>query len=126
MMRARDDGGETLIEVLFTIVIVSLTFTSLFTSLATTGKAGNVQRISVQADVVMRNYAEAIKSATQTCTAGVAYTIPSYPTPPSGYVPSGATPTTCPSPAGTTQVLTLSVTVPLGPPVTMQITVMTP
>jgi type II secretory pathway pseudopilin PulG len=124
-MRARRDGGETLIEVLFTIVIISMTFTALFTGLATAGNASNLQRISVQADVVMRNYAEAIKSATQTCTAGTPYTLSSYPAPPSGYVASGAT-TTCPSPAGAVQRLTLSVAVPLGPPVTMQITVMTP
>jgi type II secretory pathway pseudopilin PulG len=114
-----------MIEILFTIVLVSLTFTSLFTSLATTGKAGNAQRVSLQADVVMRNYAEAIKAATQTCVAGVAYPALVYPAPPTGFVPSGSG-STCPTPAGTTQVLTLSVQVPVGPPVTMQITVNTP
>ena len=86
--RARRDVGETMIEVLFTIVIVSLTFTALFTSLATTGKAGNAQRISVQADVVMRNYAEAIKAATQTCTALAPYTLPSIPARPTGFLPN--------------------------------------
>ena len=123
-MRTGGDVGETLIEILFTIVIIGLTFTSLFTSLATTGTAGNAQRISVQADIVMRNYAEAIKSATQTCVAGVPYTV-SYPAPPTGFSPSG-TGSTCPSPAGATQLLTLTVAVPSGPPVTMQITVTTP
>jgi type II secretory pathway pseudopilin PulG len=122
MMRARGDVGETLIEILFTIVIISLTFTALFTSLATTGNAGNVQRVSVQADVVMRNYAEAIRSATQTCVAGTSYTLV-YPAPPSGFTPTGAG--VCPS-AGTVQLLTLQVQVPLGPPVTMQIAVATP
>jgi type II secretory pathway pseudopilin PulG len=114
-----------MIEILFTIVIVSLTFTALFTSLATTGKAGSAQRISVQADVVMRNYAEAIKAATQTCVAGAAYSLPSIPARPAGYLaPTGAG-TTCPA-AGVVQVLTLTVPVPSGPSVTMQITVMTP
>jgi type II secretory pathway pseudopilin PulG len=142
-MRTRGDVGETLIEILFTIVIVSLTFTALFTSLATTGNAGNVQRISVQADVVMRNFAEATKLAAQTC-AGVAGA-----TPPSTYnvvfpVPSSTLPprftpsvsgvgagagvgvgSTCPT-LGATQLLKLSVDVPVGPPVTMQIKVITP
>ena len=121
-MRTRADVGETLMEILFTIVIVSLTFTAVFTSLATTGNAGNVQRVSVQADVVMRNYAEAIRSATQTCVAGVPYTLV-YPAPPSGFSPTGAG--VCPS-AGVVQLRMLKVDVPLGPPVTMQIAVATP
>jgi len=122
MMRARGDVGETLIEILFTIVIVSLTFTALFLSLATTGNAGNVQRVSVQADVVMRNYAEAIRSATQTCVAGASYTLV-YPAPPSGFIPTGAG--VCPA-AGIVSLRTLNVQVPLGPPVTMVIAVASP
>jgi type II secretory pathway pseudopilin PulG len=133
-MRARRDGGETLIEVLFTIVIVSITFSALFTGLATAGKAGNLQRISVQADVVMRNFAEATKSAAQTCVypGGGTYTVV-YP------VPSGFTATvsgvgagtgvgvgsTCPS-VTATQLLTLTVNGPLSYSVTMPIKVSTP
>ncbi len=143
IMRARGDGGETLIEVLFTIVIISLTFTALFTSLATAGNAGNVQRISVQADVVMRNFAEATKLAARTCggvagatppsTYNVVYPVPSSTLPPR-FVPTvsgvGAgsgvgVGSACPV-AGTPQQLTLKVDVPMGPPVTMQIKVITP
>jgi type II secretory pathway pseudopilin PulG len=124
MTRARPDIGESLIEVLFTIVIVSISFSALFTALAIAGNASNLQRVSVQADVVMRNYAEAIKSATQTCLPSAAYTV-TYPPAPSGYVPSAAS-ATCPTSIGATKLVMLTVTVPLGPPVTMQITVMTP
>lgn len=140
-MRARGEGGETLIEVLFTIVIVSLTFTALFTSLATAGNAGNVQRIGVQADVIMRNFAEATKLAVQTCTGVDGATPPStyvvYPVPPTlpaRFVPTvaGAEAVTgvgflvsCPA-AGVVQMLELGVKVPLGPPVTMTIKVITP
>lgn len=142
-MRARGDGGETLIEILFTIVIVSLTFSALFTSLATAGNAGNVQRISVQADVVMRNFAEATKLAAKTCEGVSGATPPStynvvFPVPPSTlplrFVPTvtgvGAgtgvgVGSTCPA-VGTPQLLTLAVQVPLGPTVTMQIKVIKP
>ena len=58
-MRAERDVGETLIEIVVTIVIVGLTIAALLSSLATVGNAGNAQRRSVQTDVVMRNYAEA-------------------------------------------------------------------
>lgn len=126
MMRARRDGGETLIEVLFTIVIVSLTFTALFTSLATAGNAGNVQRASVQADYVMRNYAEAIKFGAQSCTTAVNKTYTVTYVPPTGFTPS-AVPTDklCP-PLATPKLLQLKVIAPLGLVVTMQITVGTP
>ncbi len=84
-MRTRGDSGETLIEVLFTIVIVSLTFSALFTALATAGNAGNVQRTSVQSDVVLRNYAEATKAAAQDCVYPGTYTV-TYPPPlPTGF-----------------------------------------
>src|SRR5215207_579605 len=85
MTRARTDAGETLVEVLLTLVIVGLTFTALISSLAMAGNAGNSQRQSVQADVVMRNYAEATKAAVRTCVIGGTYTV-TYPPPlPTGF-----------------------------------------
>jgi type II secretory pathway pseudopilin PulG len=74
-MRARRDVGETLIEIMMTIVIIGFTVTALLSSLATVGKAGNAQRISVQADSVLRNFAEAIKLGAQLCTAGGTYPV---------------------------------------------------
>jgi type II secretory pathway pseudopilin PulG len=125
MMRAGRDAGETLIEIVVTIVIVGLTITALLSSLATVGNAGNAQRRSVQTDVVMRNYAEATKAATQTCVVGGTYTVV-YPAPlPTGFTISGAG-TTCPTQVTVPQLLTLTVTGPFGPPTTMQIKVNTP
>jgi type II secretory pathway pseudopilin PulG len=136
-MRARRDGGETLIEVLFTIVIVSITFSALFTGLATAGNASNLQRVSVQADTVMRNFAEATKSAAQSCVFPGTYTVV-YPLPtqslPAGFIATvsgtGAgtgvgVGSTCPS-VTAPQLLTLSVKVPSGQTVTMQLKVSTP
>jgi type II secretory pathway pseudopilin PulG len=132
-MRTRGDVGETLIEVLFTIVIVGLTFSGLFLSLGTAGNAGNVQRASVQADVVLRNYAEATKAAAQTCVANGKYTV-TYPPPlPPGFTLSvtgtGAAavglPSACPD-VTTPQTLKLQVTGPLSFKATMDIRVRTP
>gem|GEM_PF-3278170 len=125
MMRAGRDVGETLIEVVLTIVIVGLTIGALLSSLATVGNASNAQRRSVQTDVVMRNYAEATKAATQTCVVGGTYTVV-YPAPlPTGFTVSGAG-SACPTQVTVSQLLTLTVTAPSGPPTTMQIKVNTP
>jgi type II secretory pathway pseudopilin PulG len=139
--RALGDAGETLVEILFTIVLVSLIFSALFTSLATAGNASNVQRVSVQADAVLRNFAEATKTAAQMCGTGVApattYTVV-YPLPtqtlPVGFIPTvtgvGAgtgvgVGSTCPS-VTAPQLLTLKVTGPLAFSTTMLIKVITP
>ncbi len=123
-MRRQRDIGETLTEILLTVVITGLTVTSLISSLATAGNAGNTQRSSVATDVVMRNYAEATKAAAQLCVAAASYTV-SY-TPPPGYTTS-VTPIggVCPSIAST-QLLQLSVAGPRGSHETMQIKVRTP
>jgi type II secretory pathway pseudopilin PulG len=124
MMRARGDGGETLIEILLTIVIVGLTITALISSLATAGNAGNVQRISVEADVVMRNYAEATKAAAQKdCVLGAASYNVVY-AEPTGFKVAGAG-NACPS-TTTHQKLTLTVTGPTGLEAKMDVKVRTP
>jgi type II secretory pathway pseudopilin PulG len=118
------DVGDTLVEILLTIVITGLTMTALLSSLANAGNAGNVQRTSVQADVVMRNYAEATKLAALSCTAGAAFVV-AY-TPPPGYAVT-ATPagSSCPDTVAGT-VLRLAVVGPLGVRESMQIEVRTP
>ncbi len=133
--RPRQDVGETLIEILLTVVLVGMTFTALFSSLAMAGNAGNAQRNSVQADVVMRNFAEATKAAAQACVIGGTYTVV-YPVPlPAGFAVSvtgtgagtgAGVASTCP-PVATPQLLTLKVTTPVaGLAPTMQIKVITP
>jgi len=141
-MGARRDGGETLIEILLTVVIVGLTFTALFSALAGAGNAGNAQRTSVQMDVVMRNFAEATKAAAQACLPGVGYRVPPPSVPPlppgfllsvsgSGVSPAAGVGTrstidlTCPT-VGAPQLLTLKVAPGTGAAVTMQIKVNTP
>ena len=120
-MGRRRDSGETLIEVLLTVVITGLTFTALIASLAT---AGNAQRASVGSDVVIRNYAEATKAATQQCVAGAPYTVAFVP--PTGFTVAAQPSTTVCPPVSATQVLQLTVTGPQGFHETMQIKVRTP
>jgi len=115
-----------MIEVLLTVVIVGVTFTALFASLATAGNAGNAGRTSVQADAVLRNYAEAAKLSAQSCVYPGTYTVVVPPVP-AGYTPtiSGGNVQPCPA-VGVTQVLQLTVVGPLGITAKMQIKVRTP
>ncbi|MEY2399984.1 MAG: hypothetical protein QOJ08_95 [Ilumatobacteraceae bacterium] len=117
MMRARTDIGETLVEVLLTIVIIGLTVTALLSSLAAASNASNVHRSSVQSDYILRNYAAATKAAAQLCVAGATFTV-SY-TPPTGFSVGGvAAGSLCPGPSTTplpfVAPFTLTVAGPLG------------
>ncbi len=122
--RGRGDLGDTLVEILFAVVIIGITVAALMSSLANAGNAANVQRNSVQIDLVMRNYAEATKSAVQSCVDGGTYTV-AY-APPAGFTAS-ATPTgnQCPR-VSVPVVLQLNVTAPLGVRQAMQIRIRTP
>jgi type II secretory pathway pseudopilin PulG len=113
-----------LVEILLTIVIIGLTITALVSSLGTVSNAGNSQRNSVQVDAVLRNYAEAIKSATHDCVAGSTYTV-GYVAPSPLAVSVLPTGNICPS-VTSPQLLQLTVTGPTGPARTMQIKVSTP
>ncbi len=121
----RRDAGETLVEVMLTIVIIGLTVTALLSSLGTVGRAGNAQRNGVRADSVLRSYAEAIKVGAQLCaSAGATYTV-TY-VAPTGFTPSVLpTGNTCP-PLNNPVLLTLKVLGPLGLSETLQIKVGTP
>jgi hypothetical protein len=124
--RTRRDVGETLVEVMLTIVIIGLTVTALLAALGSVGKAGNAQRNGARADSVLRSYAEAIKVGVQLCTAaGATYTVTTL-APPTGFTQSVLpTGNVCP-PLATPQLLTLKVLGPLGLSETMQIKVGTP
>jgi type II secretory pathway pseudopilin PulG len=122
--RTRPDIGDTLVEVVLAVVIIGLTVTALLSALANAGHAGNVQRSLVEMDATMRNYAEATKSAVQSCTAGGSYSVSFMP--PADYSVSAAPASTiCPSVANPA-VLDLTVQGPLGVHETMQIIVRTP
>ena len=124
MTATRKNLGETLVEVVITVVIIGITVTALISGLATAATSGAAHRESVSADVVMRNLAEAAKTASDGCVVGGRYTITFVP--PAGY-------TTSVSPAGgacpallSTALLQLTVTTPSGSHQTMEVRVRTP
>jgi type II secretory pathway pseudopilin PulG len=122
-MRQRNEAGETLVEIVLTIVIIGLAVTALLAGLSTAASASKAQRDLVTVDTVMRSYAEATKEAVRSCTNGGTYTVV-YTAPP-GYAVSGAG-TTCPS-TSAAQTRTLQVSGPNGTPTkTMTIMVRTP
>jgi Tfp pilus assembly protein PilV len=106
-MHDHSDRGDTLLEILLTVVISAITVGALVAALATTGTAGQAQRNSVSADAVMRNYAEAIKAAARGCTEGAPFAVPF--TAPGFDVATTPPSVVCPPPTAT-QKLDLSVT----------------
>lgn len=118
------DVGETLVEVVMTVVIIGIAVTALISGLATTAAASTTNRVTADADTVMRNLAEAIKDASTTCVAGAPLAL-------AFSAPSGFTTTVGPSdplcpPVNDTQKLTLHVTGPSNVNQTMQVVVRTP
>jgi type II secretory pathway pseudopilin PulG len=134
----RHDRGETLIEIVMTIIIMSITVTALVSALASTTASATSHRDLVVADNAVRNAAEASKLAAAGCT-GVP-TVPISYTWPAKFthvvrvdgtivLNSASTPDslvlTCPA-AGTTTLLTFTVTIPSGLSDTASIRVRTP
>lgn len=122
--RRTRDAGESLIEIVLTVVIIGVAITALVSGLATSASAGTTTRATVGADAVMRNFAESVKLAAASCTEGAPISVTFAP--PSGYTTT-STPAVplCP-PVTSTGRVTLDVTGPNGVVQTMQIVVRTP
>jgi type II secretory pathway pseudopilin PulG len=117
------DRGDTLLEIVLTVVITGITVTALVSGLATAGTAGQAQRNSVSTDTVMRNYAEATKAVARGCIDGALFVVPFEA---AGFtVAISPTNVRCPPPTATQQ-LELSVTGPTGVKQVMSIKIRTP
>src|SRR6476619_4323882 len=118
-MRAKNEAGDTLIEIVVALVLVGLVVSAFFATYSTSSTGSTSHRDLVTADAALRNYAEAIKTAVRTsCKDDPTYT-PGY-VPPAGFVmsPDPAAPQPCPPVTGpmSQQVpqVDLSVTLPNG------------
>lgn len=108
--------GETLIEVLISLVVLGIVFAAFFAGIATTSTATKSHRYFVTADAVLRDYAETAKQAARdTCTSsntGAAIPVTLTTPTPSGFTVT-ATGLTCPPPTTVNQV-DITATLPNG------------
>jgi len=133
-----DERGDSLIEILLAIVLIGLMMGVLFASITMGATGANNHKNLTIADGLLRNYAEATKTAVRDSVNGCGKASPTTfsvvaPTSPSGFVvtstPDLSTPQTCPTvgtPATDVLVYRLSVTVPNNSPKTLQVAVRRP
>lgn len=111
----RSDRGETLIEVLISIVLIGVVVTALFSTIVATTHATQGQRYVVSADAVLRDSAELTKDAVRhDCSStSTTYSV-DYESLASGGVtpPPNVSNAPCPPAVGDLPVLTLTVTFP--------------
>ncbi len=110
---SKDDAGESLVEIVMSLVLLSLVVSALMAGLATAARATRFQRNLVNVDTVMRSYAEATKNAVRRdCGnyANLAYNLTPYGAPAGFTVSQNPAALACPiPPAVPTQTLTLTV-----------------
>ena len=122
----RTQAGDSLIEIIFAIVIIGLVVSAITAAISTSENGSTAHRQMVTADTVMRNYAEAVKQAVRgTCTStGGTWATNSFVQTP-GYPASTPSSHSCPS-VTNTALITLNVGQPNGTTRTMDITARTP
>lgn len=109
-MTSKDDAGESLVEIVMSLVLLGTVVAALMAGLATAARVSLIHRNSVTADTVMRSYAEQVKNAVRSqcaTTTAFQYVLPL--TPVDGFTPSQSpVPQTCPT-AASNSILTLTV-----------------
>jgi type II secretory pathway pseudopilin PulG len=107
-MRKGGDEGESLVEIVVSLVLLGTVVAALMAGLATAARVSAMHRNNVTADTVIRSYAEQVKNAVRTqCTTKLSYLLPL--TPVDGFTPSQEPPAqSCPT-AASNIILTLKV-----------------
>ncbi len=127
-MERRNQRGESLIEIIFAIIVIGLVVSAVVAAINTSENGSTAHRQLVTGDTVMRNYAEAVKTAVvSSCTSSVATWTATYPSPgiPSGYSVNALSGQACPSVTATATV-PVQVQLPNGTAKSMNIVVRTP
>ncbi len=94
-----DEAGDSLVEILITLVIVGIVAGALLATYATATSGAQVQRDLVTADTVLRDFAEHTKVAVQGCTGGGTYVVDFTPASSKFTVtPAPGTQASCPPP----------------------------
>jgi prepilin-type N-terminal cleavage/methylation domain-containing protein len=127
----RPDRGDTLIEVLLTIVIMGVIFSAFFAAISTSSSASVAHRNFVTADALLRNAAEGAKSAARAnCATSTTYTTTTT-TLPAGFSLSNdigfaGADGLCPTSISSVQTAQFTVTLPSGATRSLQIDVRQP
>ncbi len=125
--RGADEAGDSLVEIVLALVIIGVVVGAFVATFSTGATASSAHRNLVTADAVLRNYAEATKLASRSCTAGAPLAV-SPPALPAGFtVASNPLNPTCPDPKSkTVTTVTLTVTMPSSDKKSVSVEVRTP
>jgi type II secretory pathway pseudopilin PulG len=109
------ERGETLIEIICSVVLIGAVVAAIFANYSTATRASSTQRNLVTADVILRRYAESLQAAVQKdCATATTFTTTTTSLPPhfsaAPVLPLGST---CPS-ATSLEVATVNVVTPNG------------
>ena len=127
-MTYHDERGDSLIEIIIAIVVIGMVVSAITAAISTSENGSTAHRQLVTGDAVMRNYAEAVKTAVRTsCTSSGATWTATYPPPgiPSGYSVNALSAQPCPGVTSTSAVA-LHVQLPNGTVKSMDVVVRTP
>ena len=127
----RGDRGDTLIEVLLSIVIIGAIFGAFFAAITTSSSTSTAHRNFVTADALLRDYAETAKAAARTdCPSSTTYTTTTTSLPSGFTVANGSgftgTEGICPTDTSSVQEAEFTVTLPNGAIRSLQIDLRTP
>ena len=127
-MAHRNQRGESLIEIIFAIIVIGLVVSAVVAAINTSENGSSAHRDLVKADNVLRNYAEAVKTAVRsTCTPSGGTWTATYPgtMPAGGFSVNTLAGQPCPN-VTTTGAVTVRVTLPNSSTKSMSLVVRTP
>lgn len=102
----RTERGDTLIEIIVAIIVIGIVVSGVVAAITTSENGSTTHRDLVTGDTVMRNWAEAVKTAVRTsCTSSGGTWTAAYPgTIPNGYSVNALSGQSCPAVTSTATV----------------------